>query len=165
MNEIEAMLDWVIGSYFSPMRHEGELQPLVLSRMSTRDKIEIVAQILDRLDVKDLFRVYVQLLRQASEFRNEVAHSYLGPNLEGITELNDQTRAALVDWHTIRASRTGRPIRRAEIEELRRWTRTIAHLKPHSVRAMVAVTDAGDTSPRSAVDGFDAMNPDLPPLV
>jgi hypothetical protein len=170
LNVLESMLDEVLMIYFDRRADDDEFRSMVLARISTAQKVDMIDQVLTALGARDRFVSALSWLRKANEYRNDVAHSHIALNTEALRrqleqgpDLTEREVARLLEWDVVRSSRSGTRRRRADLAELEAWIPRFEQLRHHAVRMIIltASRTIDDTTPLETLRDFDAMNPGI----
>lgn len=164
MTTLEGSLDHVILFYFGQALPAETFRSWLLARIHTSGKIEVVANIFRAAGLGDIISTYLQELRAANQFRNELAHSSVGPDLSKAKD-ESSTRAALLELRSLRTTRSGISATRVEADDLTSWIGRLYTLQSWTIFLMVGVL--------AHLDGRDALlsvtsmergNPGIPKL-
>lgn len=123
INEVEEYLDYLIAFYFENRQSINEFRSLLLSRIPTSGKIDAVAEILKHSGLGDISQRYIQKLKAANNFRNELAHSTVGPDPLKVHDSSLPFEDRFLDLSSVRASRSGVTASPIAVDELRDWVR------------------------------------------
>lgn len=165
INEVEEHIDYLIAFYFGNMPSINEFRSLLLSKIQTSKKIDVVGEILRRSGLGEISHRYIQELKAANNFRNELAHSTVGPDPLKAHDESLPLIERILDLSSIRASRSGISATPIAVDDLRDWlgrTCTLLYWTLFLEAGVLACLDGGDAL--AAVREMEDLNSGVPRL-
>ncbi len=168
MNSVENLLDRIIVLYFGQAWPANEFRSWLLARIQTLGKIEIIGELLESVGLHQFVPSYLQELRDANTFRNDVAHSAVDIDSDALQLGPDGTHdESLLDnmLHpsAIRTSRSGTSVNRIDVDDVRSRLdrlRTVGAWTIYLLIGVLAYKDGRD--PVLAVSRMEEANPNTP---
>ncbi|HSH59158.1 MAG TPA: hypothetical protein VK988_05845 [Acidimicrobiales bacterium] len=171
MNSLEGMLDRIIVLYFGQDWPAKEFRSWLLGRIQTSSKIDIIGELLRSVGLHQFAPRYLQALREANAFRNDVAHSAVDVDTDALQPgPNGTCDESLLDnmLHpsAIRTSRSGVSVNRVDLDDVKsRLHRlgTVLAWTMHLYIGVLAYKDGRD--PLLSVSRVAEANPNTPRMV
>lgn len=154
VNAMELSVDRILCVYFGANDPKLRFQIRVLRRIQLAEKLKIIDEIVDELELKSRLEETLSRLRRVLDIRNDQAHSNVDFNMA------DLGNPELLEWQSMRVTRRAVQTTRIAIEELEESAAFVGSVGSEVMRIFVGVLawrDGGD--PATSIDEFEVANP------